>query len=274
MLFKKKKNLNEASLGLKLGAIFGILFLHVPLFLIILYAFTTEDKSYQFPPPGYTLKWFSIALGREDIWSAVSLSLQVAVISTIAAIILGTLAAAALFKASFFGRDYITLLIILPIALPGIITGISLRSAFGVVDIPFSTWTIIIGHATFCMVVVYNNVVARLRRSSPNLIQASMDLGANNFQTFFYVILPNLGTAILAGGMLAFALSFDEVIVTTFTAGQQTTLPIWMLSELIRPRQRPITNVVAVFIICITFIPILYASYMTRNTTDTDGSSK
>ena len=106
MLFKKKKNLNEASLGLKLGAIFGILFLHVPLFLIILYAFTTEDKSYQFPPPGYTLKWFSIALGREDIWSAVSLSLQVAVISTIAAIILGTLAAAARFKASFFGRDY------------------------------------------------------------------------------------------------------------------------------------------------------------------------
>jgi len=274
MLFKKKKNLNEASLGLKLGAIFGILFLHVPLFLIILYAFTTEDKSYQFPPPGYTLKWFSIVLGREDIWNAVGLSLQVALISTLSAIVLGTLAAAALFKASFFGRDYITLLIILPIALPGIITGISLRSAFGVVGIPFSTWTIIIGHATFCMVVVYNNVVARLRRSSPNLIQASMDLGANNFQTFFYVILPNLGTAILAGGMLAFALSFDEVIVTTFTAGQQTTLPIWMLSELIRPRQRPITNVVAVFIICITFIPILYASYMTRNTTDNEGSSK
>ena len=205
MLFRKKKNLNEASLGLKIGAIFGILFLHVPLFFIILYAFTTEDKSYQFPPPGYTLKWFSIVLGREDIWNAVGLSLQVALISTLSAIVLGTLAAAALFKASFFGRDYITLLIILPIALPGIITGISLRSAFGVAGIPFSTWTIIIGHATFCMVVVYNNVVARLRRSSPNLIQASMDLGANNIQTFFYVILPNLGTAILAGGMLAFA---------------------------------------------------------------------
>ena len=150
--------------------------------------------------------------------------MRIAIISTFFAIILGTLAAGALYKKSFFGKNSITILIILPIALPGIITGISLRSTFGVMGIPFSTWTIIIGHATFCMVVVYNNVVARLRRTSPNLIQASMDLGANNLQTFFYVILPNMGTAILAGGMLAFALSFDEVIVTTFTAGQQTTL--------------------------------------------------
>ena len=274
MLFKKKYDLKKASFGLKFGAILGILFLHIPLFLIILYAFTTEDKSYQFPPPGYTLKWFSIVLSREDIWSSVSLSLHVALVSTFAAIILGTLAAAAMYKTDFFGKQSITLLIILPIALPGIITGISLRKAYGVVGIPFSTWTIIISHATFCMVVVYNNVVARLRRTSPNIIQASMDLGANNFQTFFYVILPNLGSAILAGGMLAFALSFDEVIVTTFTAGQQTTLPIWMLSELIRPRQRPITNVVAVFIICITFIPILYASYVTRNTSEVEGSGK
>ena len=274
MLSKKTFNLKKASLSLKFGAIIGILFLHIPLFLIILYAFTTEDKSYQFPPPGYTLKWFSIAFGREDIWNAVYLSLNVALVSTFAAIILGTLAAAALYKADFFGKQSITLLIILPIALPGIITGISLRSSYGVVGIPFSTWTIIISHATFCMVVVYNNVVARLRRTSPNIIQASMDLGANNFQTFFYIILPNLGTAILAGGMLAFALSFDEVIVTTFTAGQQTTLPIWMLSELIRPRQRPITNVVAVFVICITFIPILYASYITRNTSEVEGSGK
>ena len=162
----------------------------------------------------------------------------------------------------------------MPIALPGIITGISLRSTFGVMGIPFSTWTIIIGHATFCMVVVYNNVVARLRRTSPNLIQASMDLGANNLQTFFYVILPNMGTAILAGGMLAFALSFDEVIVTTFTAGQQTTLPIWMFSELIRPRQRPITNVVAVFMMFITFIPIVFASYVASKTSESEGSTK
>ena len=276
MLFRKESinKLNQAGLGLRLGAIAGLLFLHIPLLLIILYAFTTEDKSYQFPPPGYTLKWFEIVLNRQDIWSAVALSMRIAIISTFFAIILGTLAAGALYKKSFFGKNSITILIILPIALPGIITGISLRSTFGVMGIPFSTWTIIIGHATFCMVVVYNNVVARLRRTSPNLIQASMDLGANNLQTFFYVILPNMGTAILAGGMLAFALSFDEVIVTTFTAGQQTTLPIWMFSELIRPRQRPITNVVAVFIMFITFIPIVFASYVASKTSESEGSTK
>lgn len=276
MLFKKGSinKLNQAGLGLRFGAIAGLLFLHIPLLLIILYAFTTEDKSYQFPPPGYTLKWFEVVLHRQDIWDAVSLSMQVAITATFFAIILGTLAAGALYKTSFFGKSSITILIILPIALPGIITGISLRSTFGVMGIPFSTWTIIIGHATFCMVVVYNNVVARLRRTSPNLIQASMDLGANNLQTFFYVILPNMGTAILAGGMLAFALSFDEVIVTTFTAGQQTTLPIWMFSELIRPRQRPITNVVAVFIMFITFIPIVFASYMASKSSESEGSTK
>ena len=276
MLFKKGSinKLNQAGLGLRFGAIAGLLFLHIPLLLIILYAFTTEDKSYQFPPPGYTLKWFEVVLHRQDIWNAVSLSMQVAITATFFAIILGTLAAGALYKTSFFGKSSITILIILPIALPGIITGISLRSTFGVMGIPFSTWTIIIGHATFCMVVVYNNVVARLRRTSPNLIQASMDLGANNLQTFFYVILPNMGTAILGGGMLAFALSFDEVIVTTFTAGQQTTLPIWMFSELIRPRQRPITNVVAVFIMFITFIPIVFASYMASKTSESEGSTK
>mgnify|MGYP001262488748 FL=1 len=276
MLFRKESinKLNQAGLGLRFGAIAGLLFLHIPLLLIILYAFTTEDKSYQFPPPGYTLKWFEIVLNRQDIWSAVALSMRIAIISTFFAIILGTLAAGALYKKSFFGKNSITILIILPIALPGIITGISLRSTFGVMGIPFSTWTIIIGHATFCMVVVYNNVVARLRRTSPNLIQASMDLGANNLQTFFYVILPNMGTAILAGGMLAFALSFDEVIVTTFTAGQQTTLPIWMFSELIRPRQRPITNVVAVFIMFITFIPIVFASYVASKTSESEGSTK
>ena len=276
MLFRKDSinKLNQAGLGLRFGAIAGLLFLHIPLLLIILYAFTTEDKSYQFPPPGYTLKWFEIVLNRQDIWNAVALSMRIAIISTFFAIILGTLAAGALYKKSFFGKNSITILIILPIALPGIITGISLRSSFGVMGIPFSTWTIIIGHATFCMVVVYNNVVARLRRTSPNLIQASMDLGANNLQTFFYVILPNMGTAILAGGMLAFALSFDEVIVTTFTAGQQTTLPIWMFSELIRPRQRPITNVVAVFMMFITFIPIVFASYVASKTSESEGSTK
>ncbi len=187
-----------------------------------------------------------------------------AAIATAIAIVLGTLAAGALARTRFFGRESISLLIILPIALPGIITGISLRAAFAIGEIPFSFWTIVLGHATFCIVVVYNNAVARLRRTSPSLIEASMDLGADSFQTFRYVILPNLATALLAGGMLAFALSFDEVIVTTFTAGQQSTLPIWMLEELIRPRQRPVTNVVAMVVVLVTFLPILAAFYLTR----------
>jgi putative spermidine/putrescine transport system permease protein len=138
----------------------------------------------------------------------------------------------------------------------------------------FSMWTIILGHATFCIVVVYNNAIARLRRLPGNLVEASMDLGANGFQTFRYVVLPQIATALLAGGMLAFALSFDEVIVTTFTAGQQATLPIWMLSELIRPRQRPVTNVVAVFVFLVTLLPILAAYFLTREGEHTGGSSK
>jgi putative spermidine/putrescine transport system permease protein len=240
------------------------LFLHIPLALIILYAFSAEEKSYVFPPPALTTQWFGVALARDDVWRAIWLSVEVAAASTAIAIVLGTLAAAALARTTFFGREAISLLLILPIALPGIITGIALRSAYNTFEIPFSFWTIVIGHATFCVVVVHNNAVARLRRMNPSLIEASMDLGADAFQTFRYVVLPQLGSALLAGGMLAFALSFDEVIVTTFTAGQQTTLPIWMLQELIRPRQRPVTNVVAVIIIALTFIPILLAYYLTR----------
>jgi putative spermidine/putrescine transport system permease protein len=260
--------------GLKIAAGAGLLFLHVPLMLILLYAFSTEEKSFVFPPPGLTLKWFAVAWERQDIWRAIGLSVRVAVVSTALALVLGTLAAAALYRTRFFGRETVTLLILLPIALPGIVTGISLRAAFNLADIPFSYWTIVLGHATFCIVVVYNNVIARLRRSSPALIEASMDLGADGFQTFRYVVLPNIATALLAGGMLAFALSFDEIIVTTFTAGQQTTLPIWMLTELIRPRQRPVTNVVAVFVVLVTFLPILAAYYLTRDTHDVAGSGK
>lgn len=264
-----------ASLPLKAAAIGGLLFLHVPLALIILYAFTTEEKSFQFPPPGLTLKWFAVAwFDRPDIWGPLWLSLKVAVLATAIALVLGTLAAAALWRARFFGKDSLSLLFILPIALPGIITGIALRSAFDIMSVPFSTWTIVLGHATFCIVVVYNNALARFRRLSPSMIEASMDLGANGLQTFRHVVLPQIGSALLAGGMLAFALSFDEVIVTTFTAGQQSTLPIWMLNELIRPRQRPVTNVVALIVIAVTFLPILAAYYLTREGEHTGGSGK
>ena len=260
-----------ASISLRAAAWAAVLFLHVPLALIVLYAFSSEDKSYVFPPPGLTTQWFAVALGREDVWDAIGLSVQVASLATLIAIVLGTLAAGALARSQFFGREAISLLLILPIALPGVVTGIALRSAYHTLEIPFSFWTIVIGHATFCVVVVYNNAVARLRRISPSLLEASSDLGANAFQTLRYVLLPQLGSALLAGALLAFALSFDEVIVTTFTAGQQTTLPIWMLQELIRPRQRPVTNVVAVFIIVLTFVPIIAAYWLTRADEDSHG---
>jgi len=264
----------QAPLGLKIAAIGGLAFLHIPILLIFLYAFTTEDKSYQFPPPALTLEWFAITWNRPDVWAALTLSVKVATIATAIALVLGTLCAAAVSQTRFFGRETISLLVILPIALPGIITGIALRSAFSFADIPFSFWTIVLGHATFCIVVVYNNAVARFRRVSGSMIEASMDLGADGFQTFYHVILPNISTALLAGGMLAFALSFDEVIVTTFTGGQQSTLPIWMLEELIRPRQRPVTNVVAMVVMLVTFLPILAAYYLTRDGDQIAGAGK
>ena len=242
----------------------ALLFLHAPIAVILLYAFTTDEASYSFPPPGLTARWFGVAWRRADLFQALELSLRVAAVATLLALLLGTLAAAAVWRSRFFGREAVSFLLVLPIALPGIVTGIALRSALGLFEIPFSFWTIVVGHATFCVVVVYNNALTRFRRTGNSLLEASMDLGANAFQTFRFVLMPNLASALLAGGMLAFALSFDEVIVTTFTAGQQETLPIWIFSQLTRPRDRPVTNVVAIFVVAVTFFPIYFAHRLTR----------
>jgi putative spermidine/putrescine transport system permease protein len=256
------------------AAVGTLLFIHVPLLLIIVYAFSA-DVNFQFPPTGYTAKWFGEAWLRDDLWAAVWLSLRVALFATLIALVLGTMAAAALWKSRFFGKDYISILFILPIALPGIVTGIALRSAFNVLDVPLSVWTIVIGHATFCIVTIYNNALARFRRLSGSMIEASMDLGADGFQTFRYIVLPQIASALLAGGMLAFALSFDEVIVTIFTAGlEQKTLPIWIFESLFRPRERPITNVAAVIVMLVTIIPVLGAYYLTKDTEHTAGAGK
>jgi putative spermidine/putrescine transport system permease protein len=290
--------------GLTLAALAALLFLHIPFGIILLYTFTTEDAAFTFPPPGLTLQWFGAAWNRligttgsyaacwerglfpglyqlffnlrcqTELWKALGLSLRVASIATAVALVLGTMASAAVYRSQFFGRETVSFLLVLPIALPGIVTGIALRSAMGLMDLPFSFWTIVVGHATFCIVVVYNNVLARFRRTGRSLIEASMDLGANGFQTFRYVVLPTLATALLAGGMLAFALSFDEVIVTTFTAGQQSTLPIWILSQLTRPRDRPVTNVVAVFVVAIMAIPILLAHRLTQESAGTPAAGE
>jgi putative spermidine/putrescine transport system permease protein len=261
---RSRRDWNRASLGQKLAAAAGLLFLHAPVWVIVLYAFTTEDRTYQFPPPGLTLHWFEVAFAREDIWAAMRLSLVVALVATAIAIVLGTLAAFALAKRQFAGKDSITLLFVLPIALPGILTGLALLVGIRKLGLEPGFWTIVAGHATFCLVIVYNNVVARLRRLPTSWVEASMDLGADGFQTFRHVLLPQIASALLAGGMLAFALSFDEIIVTMFTAGHEQTLPIWFYSELFRPRERPITNVVAVVVILVTLVPILLAYYLTR----------
>lgn len=252
----------RAPLGLKAAVLAVLAFLHAPFAIVLLYCFTTEDASYRFPPPGLTLDWFRVAWQRRDIWQAFGLSLRVACVSTSLALVLGTLAALAVHRGAFRGRDALAFLLLLPIALPGIVTGIALRAAMSLAELPFSFWTIALGHATFCIVVVYNNVVARLRRTAASHVEASMDLGATGLATFRRIVLPAIATSLVAGGMLAFALSFDEVIVTTFTAGQQETLPIWILNQLTKPRQRPVTNVVAVFVVLVTALPILLSQWL------------
>jgi putative spermidine/putrescine transport system permease protein len=269
---RSRRNWNGASLGQKVAAAAGLVFLHAPVWVIVLYAFTTEDRTYQFPPPGLTLHWFEVAFAREDIWTAMRLSIVVAITATALAIVLGSLAAFALAKRNFAGKESITLLFVLPIALPGILTGLALLVGIRTIGVDPSFWTIVAGHATFCLVIVYNNVVARLRRMPASWVEASMDLGADGFQTLRYILLPQIASALLAGGMLAFALSFDEIIVTLFTAGHQQTLPIWFYSELFRPRERPITNVVAVIVMLVTVVPILLAYYLTKPDEQSQGA--
>ena len=263
----------KASWGLKAAAWGGLVFLHFPILIIFLYAFNTEDAAFSFPPRASPCTGSAWPSPARTCWSR-SLSLQVACVATLIAMVLGTLASAALYRRSFFGKESISLMLILPIALPGIITGIALLSAFKSLGLEPGLLTIIIGHATFCVVIVHNNVIARFRRISHSLIEASMDLGADGWQTFRYIILPNLGSALLAGGMLAFALSFDEIIVTTFTAGHERTLPLWLLNQLSRPRDVPVTNVVAMLVMLVTMLPILGAYYLTKGGEGVAGSGK
>jgi putative spermidine/putrescine transport system permease protein len=255
------------GVGLKTAVIAVLVFLHFPLLIVILYAFTTQEAAFSFPPPGLTTKWFGQALDTPDLWEALRLSIGVALVAALAAMVLGSMAAAAVGRFRFFGREGISVFLVLPLALPGIITGIAIRSALNIGDVGFSFWTIVIGHGTFCVVVIYNNVLARLRQTSGSVVEASQDLGASGLQTLRYVLLPTVGTALLAGGMLAFALSFDEVIVTLFTTGPgQETLPIWIFRSLFKPRDRPLTNVAAIVVIALTFVPILLAERLSRGT--------
>jgi len=245
------------------GAIATLAFIYAPLLVIALYAFN-QNVTQAWPIENYSTKWFSVAYHNEDARDAFRLSLTAALGATAVALVLGTLASMAVSRYRFFGREVITFAVVLPIALPGIVTGLALQATIldvlGPLGVSFGLATIIIGHATFCVVVVYNNVIARMRRTTGSLDEASADLGADSWQTFRYVMFPQLRTALLAGGLLAFALSFDEVVVTIFTAGAQQTLPIWIFATLARPAQLPIVNVVALFVIVVSIIPVYIAA--------------
>jgi putative spermidine/putrescine transport system permease protein len=240
-----------------------LLFLYVPIALICVYAFNKSNVQ-SWPISGFTTKWFSPAIHDPAMQQALWLSLKAAALATSIAILLGSLAAFGVHRYRFFGRELVSFVLVLPIALPGIITGMALNSYFTFWKVNFSLWTIMIGHATFCVVVVYNNVLARLRRVPGSLTEASMDLGANRRQTFVNVTLPTISTALVSGALLAFALSFDEVIVTTFTAGAQNTLPIWIFGQIRLGQQLPQVNVVVLIILAFTIIPVLVAQRMTR----------
>ncbi|MGH9020130.1 MAG: ABC transporter permease [Acidimicrobiales bacterium] len=236
-----------------------VVFLSAPLLVIIYFAFG-KSTIQTFPIHSWTLSWFSVAWHDPAVRSALVLSVKAGALATAIALVLGTLVAFGIHRFRFFGRDTVSLLLVLPIALPGIVTGLALQSAFNLVHIPFSLYTIVVGHATFCIVVVFNNVVARLRRTSLSLIEASGDLGATPLQTFRLVTVPMLRTALIAGALLAFALSFDEVIVTTFTAGAQNTLPLWIFGAIRLGQQLPEVNAVVTGVLVLTLAPIAYAA--------------
>ena len=244
-------------------AVIVMLFLYLPLLVIFLDALN-PSKITSWPVQNYSTKWFSVAFHDSTARAALLVSIKVAAGATAIAVVLGSAAAFAVHRFRFFGRNGVSFLLVLPIALPGIVTGIALLSAMNVFSQRGSILTIILGHATFCIVVVFDNTIARLRQSGPSLEEASMDLGADGWQTFRHVTLPGLATALVAGGLLAFALSFDEIIVTYFTAGSVQTLPLWIFNQFQLPNSQPEVNAVAVFVIILTVIPVLLAQRLMR----------
>ena len=249
------------SLGVWSAAV--VVFLWLPLVLICVYAFNSSNIQ-SWPIAGFSTKWFRAAWHDQDARDALVLSLKAAFAATAVALVLGTMAAVAISRFQFFGREIFSFLLVLPIALPGVITGIALSSFYTFWGVNFSLWTIVVGHATFCVVIVYNNVLARLRRTSPSLTEASMDLGADGWQTFRFVTFPVLSTALISGALLAFALSFDEVIVTLFTAGAQNTLPIWILGKIRLGQQLPEVNAVVFVVVVLTIIPVVISQRLAQ----------
>jgi len=260
-----------ARIALRVAMILGLAVIYVPLFVVLINSFNA-DKTFAWPPTHLTGEWWTRAWDNGGVRSALWTSVKAGIGATAVACVLGTMAAFAVQRYRFFGRETVSLLVILPIALPGIVTGIALNNAFRTVLSPFGIqlglFTVVVGHATFCIVTIYNNVLARLRRMGTSTEEASADLGADTFQTFRYVTFPLLRSALLAGGLLAFALSFDEIIVTNFTAGAGTqTIPMWILSAIQRPAELPVVNVVALVLIVLSVIPVWLATRISGEAT-------
>jgi putative spermidine/putrescine transport system permease protein len=251
-----------SAMLLRLWVVVVLLFLFLPIAVVVLYAFNKSNVQ-SWPIAGLSTKWFSVAWHDQQVRSSLLLSVKAGLYATAIAVVLGSAAAFGVHKFTFFGKEAVSLLLVLPLALPGIITGIALNSTFTFAGIDLSLMTIVIGHATFCIVVVYNNVIARLRRVSGSLVEASMDLGARPWQTFRFVTLPSISTALVSGALLAFALSFDEVIVTTFTAGAQNTLPLWIFGAIRLGQQLPEVNVVVMSVVVLTVIPVAISVRLT-----------
>jgi putative spermidine/putrescine transport system permease protein len=246
-------------IALRLATALVLAFIYVPLIILAIYAFN-PSRIQAWPPTGVTLHWFAEAAANPAVVRAVVNSFIVGACATVVALILGTLAALAVQRYSFFGRQTISFLLVLPIALPGVVTGVALRTSFVFLGIDFGLLTIVIGHATFCIVIVYNNVIARLRRLPRSPEEASADLGADTLTTFRRITLPAMRTALLSGALLAFALSFDEIIVTNFTAGAGTqTIPMYILTAIQRPTELPVVNVIALVLILLSVIPVFLA---------------
>jgi putative spermidine/putrescine transport system permease protein len=260
------------AIALRLATLAILGFIYVPIAIIVLYSFNAS-KVASWPIGSFTIDWYLQAFSDPGIRAALVTSVQAAIGATVVALIFGSLLALAVARHSFFGRESIAFIVILPLALPGIVTGLALNGAFRAIGFEFGIMTIIIGHATFCVVILYNNAIARLRRSSRSFEEASADLGADTFMTFRRVTFPAVRTALVAGALLAFALSFDEIIVTNFLAGPGVeTLPIWIFNNYSRPNQLPLVNVAAVMVLVLSIVPVYLASRLTADPSTVPGA--
>ncbi|MDQ0613134.1 putative spermidine/putrescine transport system permease protein [Microbacterium sp. W4I4] len=257
-----------------LGVIVAIIlaYMYIPLMLVVLNSFNSTRLA-SWPVTGFSLQWWGRAFTSQPVRDALLNSVLVATGATVIALVLGTLVSFALQRHRFFGQRAVNLLVVLPIALPGIVTGVALNNTYNQILEPIGIqvgfWGMIIAHGTFCIVMVFNNVLARLRRMNPGLEEASKDLGASPWQTFRLVTFPQFRSALVVGAILAFALSFDEVYVTIFTAPPGVdTLPLWIMNQMARPNEANVVNVVATVVILASFIPVWVSQRLSRDIGD------